>query len=73
MFICGGENIYPGQVETLLENHPAFANPRRIIILDALPLGGTHTVDCKALAAHLDKLSGVEESSQTEQHKDIIE
>jgi long-chain acyl-CoA synthetase len=23
MFVCGGENIYPGQVEKLLEHHPA--------------------------------------------------
>jgi len=23
MFVCGGENIYPGQVEKLLERHPA--------------------------------------------------
>ncbi len=23
MFVCGGENIYPGQVEKLLEQHPA--------------------------------------------------
>ena len=22
MFVCGGENIYPGEVETLLERHP---------------------------------------------------
>lgn len=25
MFTCGGENIYPGEVETLLERHPAVA------------------------------------------------
>ena len=24
MFVCGGENIYPGDVETLLERHPAI-------------------------------------------------
>jgi acyl-CoA synthetase (AMP-forming)/AMP-acid ligase II len=23
MFVCGGENIYPGEVETMLERHPA--------------------------------------------------
>jgi acyl-CoA synthetase (AMP-forming)/AMP-acid ligase II len=23
MFVCGGENIYPGEVEKLLERHPA--------------------------------------------------
>jgi acyl-CoA synthetase (AMP-forming)/AMP-acid ligase II len=23
MFVCGGENVYPGQVEKLLERHPA--------------------------------------------------
>jgi len=25
MFVCGGENIYPGEVEKLLERHPAVA------------------------------------------------
>jgi long-chain acyl-CoA synthetase len=25
MFVCGGENIYPGEVEKLLETHPAVA------------------------------------------------
>ena len=22
MFVCGGENIYPGEVESMLERHP---------------------------------------------------
>ncbi|MEQ9530316.1 MAG: class I adenylate-forming enzyme family protein, partial [Haliea sp.] len=101
MFVCGGENIYPGQVESLLEKHPAvsqaavipmphatkgqapaafvvlapgaesnedaikrfslengpaFAHPRRVIILDAMPLGGTRKVDRRALAAQLEAL-----------------
>lgn len=25
MFVCGGENIYPGEVEKMLERHPAIA------------------------------------------------
>jgi len=25
MFVCGGENIYPGEVEKLLETHPSVA------------------------------------------------
>jgi long-chain acyl-CoA synthetase len=25
MFVCGGENVYPGEVEKLLERHPAVA------------------------------------------------
>ncbi|MEQ9463436.1 MAG: class I adenylate-forming enzyme family protein [Haliea sp.] len=101
MFVCGGENIYPGQVEALLEKHPAvsqaavipmphttkgqapaafvvlapgahsdeeeikrftldngpaFAHPRRVVILDAMPLGGTRKIDRKALLAHLEVL-----------------
>src|SRR4029450_9728048 len=24
MFVCGGENIYPGEVEKMLETHPAI-------------------------------------------------
>jgi acyl-CoA synthetase (AMP-forming)/AMP-acid ligase II len=25
MFVCGGENIYPGEIENLLERHPQVA------------------------------------------------
>ncbi|RKS89288.1 class I adenylate-forming enzyme family protein [Sphingosinicella microcystinivorans] len=94
MFVCGGENIYPGEVEKLIERHPAvlqaavlpasdpikgaipiafvvaaegaqcdpedvkrftlehgpaYAHPRAVVLLDALPVGGTHKVDRKAL------------------------
>lgn len=94
MFVCGGENIYPGEVEKLIERHPAvlqaavlpatdpikgaipiafvvaaegahcdpedvrrftlehgpaFAHPRAVVVLDALPVGGTHKIDRKAL------------------------
>jgi acyl-CoA synthetase (AMP-forming)/AMP-acid ligase II len=94
MFVCGGENIYPGEVEKLLERHPAvlqaavipaddeikgaipiafvvtvpgatvsaadvrsfalangpaYAHPRAVLFVDALPVGGTHKVDRKAL------------------------
>jgi long-chain acyl-CoA synthetase len=95
MFVCGGENIYPGEVEKLLERHPdvleaavlpaddeikgtvpiafvvavpgrgidpeavkrfalehgpAYAHPRAVVPLDAMPTGGTHKIDRKALA-----------------------
>jgi acyl-CoA synthetase (AMP-forming)/AMP-acid ligase II len=94
MFVCGGENIYPGEVEKLLERHPgvlqaailpvedeikgqipiafivkaeganvtaeeikqfaltngpAYAHPRAVVLLDSLPVGGTHKVDRAAL------------------------
>jgi acyl-coenzyme A synthetase/AMP-(fatty) acid ligase len=118
MFVCGGENIFPGQVEALLEKHPAvsqaavipmphatkgqapaafvvlspgahsdegelkrfaldngpaFAHPRRVIILDALPLGGTRKVDRKALAAKLGELLADDADPPTQRHKDVIE
>jgi long-chain acyl-CoA synthetase len=95
MLVVGGENVYPGAVERLLERHPdvreaavvavpddtkgslpvafvvpspgtqpteealtawcledgpAFARPRAVWIVDALPLGGTGKVDSRALA-----------------------
>lgn len=104
MFVCGGENVYPGQVESLLEKHPAvaqaavipmdhaikgqapaafvvlhaaceaneddikqfaleegpaFAHPRRVVLLDEMPLGGTRKVDKRALAEVLTKQEAV--------------
>jgi long-chain acyl-CoA synthetase len=94
MFVTGGENIYPGDVETMLErndaimqavvvpapnalkahvphafivlrdgetltedevkkfalaNAPAYAHPRRVFFVDALPLAGTNKIDRKLL------------------------
>jgi acyl-coenzyme A synthetase/AMP-(fatty) acid ligase len=90
MFVCGGENIFPGQVESLLEQHPsiaqaavvplphdikgmvpvafvvsgshtkldeddvkhyalehgpAYAHPRHVFFVDALPLSGTNKIN----------------------------
>lgn len=36
MFVCGGENIYPGEVETLLERHPAVAQAAVVPVPDEL-------------------------------------
>ncbi len=94
MFVTGGENIYPGDVETMLERHPdvmqavvvpapnalkahvphafivrradstlteeevkrhalanapAYAHPRRVFFMEALPLAGTNKIDRKRL------------------------
>ena len=102
MFVCGGENIYPGEVEKLIERHtavlqaavlpasdpikgaipiafvvpvegarcdpedvkrftlehgPAYAHPRKVVLLDALPVGGTHKVDRKALEPLAEKIA----------------
>src|SRR5262245_11639565 len=94
MFVSGGENIFPGEVEALLQRHPAvhqalvipfdhelkgqvpyafvvprsgaavsedelkqfalangpaYQHPRRVFILDQLPLSGTNKVDREQL------------------------
>jgi long-chain acyl-CoA synthetase len=36
MFVCGGENIYPGEVEKMLERHPAIHQAAVIPIPDEL-------------------------------------
>ncbi|AIY19266.1 class I adenylate-forming enzyme family protein [Pimelobacter simplex] len=102
MFVCGGENIYPGELETILERHPAVAHaavvslpddergripvaflvttagadltaaavkafvidqapaylyPRRVAVVDELPLAGTNKIDKRRLhelAEHLE-------------------
>ena len=94
MFKCGGESVFPTEVESLLERHPdvlqaavvpvadtlkdqipvafvvlrpgaaadeatlkqftlahgpAHQHPRRVIVMDELPLAGTNKIDIKAL------------------------
>ena len=94
MFVCGGENIFPIEVEARLERHPAvhqavvlpfehemkgqvpyafvvlkpgaqadedtlrqyaldhgpaFQHPRRVFVVDRLPLAGTNKIDAKQL------------------------
>ncbi|MCW5605464.1 MAG: acyl--CoA ligase [Burkholderiales bacterium] len=94
MFVCGGENVFPGEVEHLLERHPdvvqacvvpvpdeikgekpfafvvlkagsplseddikryalehgpAYQHPRRVCLVDALPLAGPNKIDRKSL------------------------
>jgi acyl-CoA synthetase (AMP-forming)/AMP-acid ligase II len=36
MFICGGENVYPGEVEKLLERHPAVAQAAVVPVPDEI-------------------------------------
>jgi acyl-CoA synthetase (AMP-forming)/AMP-acid ligase II len=101
MFVCGGENIYPGELETILERHPlishaavvslpddergripvaflvlrkgarlpaadvksfvierapAYLYPRRVAVVDELPLAGTNKIDRRRLHEIADHL-----------------
>ena len=103
MFVCAGENIYPGEVEAMLERHgdimqavvvpapnrlkahvpyawvvprdgagldeeavkryaldngPAYAHPRRVFLVDRLPLSGTNKIDRRALRARAAEAAG---------------
>jgi acyl-CoA synthetase (AMP-forming)/AMP-acid ligase II len=107
MFVCAGENIYPGEVEAMLERHaeivqavvvpapntlkafvpyawvvnvpgsdlneetvkeyalehgPAYAHPRRVFFVQALPLSGTNKIDRRMLEAKAVELAREEES-----------
>ena len=102
MIVCGGENIYPAEIETLLERHPgvsqavvvpapddlkgqipvafvvprdgvapdvedikqfalangpAYAHPRFVVLLDFVPVSGTHKIDRSALMHEAERLS----------------
>ena len=106
MFVCAGENIYPGEVEAMLERHaeivqavvvpapntlkafvpyawvvnvpgsdlneetvkeyalehgPAYAHPRRVFFVQALPLSGTNKIDRRMLEAKAVELAREEE------------
>ena len=103
MFVSGGNNVFPAEVERMLETHPgiaeacvvpiadeikgakpvafvvaragaaldeeeikrhalahapAYRHPRRVIVLDALPLAGPGKVDRRALAARAAAIEG---------------
>jgi len=104
MFNCGGENIYPKEVEDLLlshasvydaavvpvphvvkgyvpvamvvadadestlkthclENGPAYAHPRRVVVVESMPLNGVGKADRLAIQHALEKQFGPEMAS----------
>lgn len=56
MMVCGGENIYPREVEALLEQHPA--------ILQAVVVAATDTIKGQVPVAFIVLLPGVEVAAQ---------
>jgi long-chain acyl-CoA synthetase len=111
MFVSGGENVFPQEVEALLERHPgvqqaaviamphelkgmvpaafvvrqagasideaalkafslvhgpAYAHPRRIVFVEAIPLTGTNKIDRAALAALLKEEASNDRRNQAE-------
>jgi acyl-CoA synthetase (AMP-forming)/AMP-acid ligase II len=111
MFVSGGENVFPQEVEALLERHPgvqqaaviavphelkgmvpvafvvrqagasigeaalkaftlahgpAYAHPRRVVFVEAIPLTGTNKIDRVALGALLKEEVSNDRRNQTE-------
>jgi len=55
MFVCGGENIYPGEVEKMLERHPAIHQAAVIPVPDELKGHKPIAFVVKAAGAELDE------------------
>ena len=36
MFVCGGENVYPGEIEKMLERHPAVLQAAVVPVPDEI-------------------------------------
>ena len=70
MYISGGENVHPGEVEQALLRDPervraavrqhlaGFKVPRRVVVVDALPLTGSGKIDRPALRGELENRKG---------------
>jgi acyl-CoA synthetase (AMP-forming)/AMP-acid ligase II len=55
MFVCGGENIYPGEVEKMLEKHPAIHQAAVVPVPDELKGYKPVAFVVRANGAHLDE------------------
>ena len=57
MFVCGGENIYPGEVEKMLERHPGIHQAAVIPVPDELKGHKPIAFVVRAAGAELDELA----------------
>ena len=55
MFVCGGENIYPGEVEKLLERHPAVAQSAVVPVADEIKGEMPFAFVVRVPGAHLER------------------
>ena len=55
MFVCGGENIYPGEVEKMLERHPAIHQAAVVPVPDELKGHKPSPSSCCAPARSVDE------------------